>query len=482
MPDRSPSIPNSLRARLAAPVDLASLAVFRMLFGGVMLWEVVRYAGYGWIGAYYIDPPLHFTYPGFSWVRPLPGDGMYVFFAVMALLAAAVALGFAYRLSSILFSFGFTYWFLLEKARYQNHFYLILLLSLILCCLPAHAACSLDARLKPEIARRTVPAWMLWLVRFQIAVPFVFGGIAKITPDWLRGEPMRSWLAGAGDTPFVGPLLSHEWSPWLFSYGGLAFDLAIVPLLLWRRTRVWAYAANVAFHLTNACLFHIGIFPWFLIGATTIYFSPDWPRRVWAGVARLVGWRDPSGAEGFEVALGDGTRSVPATLEGLQPIRRGLAALLGAYVALQCLVPFHHYLYPGPSTWSYEGEYFVWHMRLAEKVSGIRFYVIDPATGVRVTHDPNSVLPRWQADALSVNPEMIRQYAHWLADQAALPGGQRPEVRVYVLNSLNGREPQRLVDPDVNLASVPFSARPAGWIVPLQDPRPGDWRPDLAQQ
>src|SRR5690606_37688996 len=63
------------------------------------------------------------------------------------------------------------------------------------------------------------------------------------------------------------------------SYGGLIFDLAVVPVLLWRLTRPFAFAAAVAFHLTNSQLFHIDIFPWLAIGATTIFFAPDWPIR-----------------------------------------------------------------------------------------------------------------------------------------------------------------------------------------------------------
>src|SRR5436309_2939862 len=46
-------------ARLFAPVDIASLAFFRVAFGAVMLWEVWRYFNYGWISRYYIEPGFH---------------------------------------------------------------------------------------------------------------------------------------------------------------------------------------------------------------------------------------------------------------------------------------------------------------------------------------------------------------------------------------------------------------------------------------
>ena len=53
---------------LRVPVDGASLAVFRICFGLIMLAEVCRYFITGWIAAYYIEPEFHFTYPFFSWV------------------------------------------------------------------------------------------------------------------------------------------------------------------------------------------------------------------------------------------------------------------------------------------------------------------------------------------------------------------------------------------------------------------------------
>jgi hypothetical protein len=467
----------TLRTRMLEPVDIASIVVFRVVFGAVMLWEVMRYIAYGWVRAYYIEPPFHFTYWGFGWVRPLSGDWMYALFAVLGALALAIMVGAAYRLSIVLFTVGFTYWFLLEQARYQNHFYLIGLLSLILCFVPAGAAFAIDARTKPHLRRATVPAWMLWLLRFQLAVPFVFGAVAKITPDWLHGEPLRMWLSERMDFPLIGAYFTQEWVVLLFACGGIVFDLLITPLLLWHKTRYWAFGLSLVFHLTNAQLFHIGIFPWFLIGATTLFLDPAWPRHVaawWAHSRRRVSidTADPAHEPGIGVAAS------PAT----PPIGALAISLLGLFVAAQCLIPLWHYRYFGPSSWTMEGHYFAWHMRIAEKVSGIRFYITDPATGVRETHDPNAVLPRWQVDAMSVSPELIRKYSHYLAGQHARSGRAPVDVRVRVLNSLNGREPQLLVDPTINLADVPFSWQSADWIVPLRDPLPGKWRPHAPER
>lgn len=118
--------------RLFAPVDTAVLAYFRIAFGLIMLWEVSRYFTNGWITRYWVEPVVNFPYYGFGWVRPLPGMGMELLFAGLGVLAIFIMLGFYYRLSATLFFLGFTYSFLLEQARYLNHFYLIVLLSFLL--------------------------------------------------------------------------------------------------------------------------------------------------------------------------------------------------------------------------------------------------------------------------------------------------------------------------------------------------------------
>jgi hypothetical protein len=87
---------------LARPVDASALAVFRLLFGALMVAEVGRYFGSGDIARYYIEPRFHFTYEFFSFVAPLPGQGMYWLFWALGLFALGITVGFCYRLSTLL--------------------------------------------------------------------------------------------------------------------------------------------------------------------------------------------------------------------------------------------------------------------------------------------------------------------------------------------------------------------------------------------
>jgi hypothetical protein len=49
----------------------STLAFYRLAFGLMMLFSLIRFASYGWIKKFYIDPEFHFTYYGFGWVKPL---------------------------------------------------------------------------------------------------------------------------------------------------------------------------------------------------------------------------------------------------------------------------------------------------------------------------------------------------------------------------------------------------------------------------
>src|SRR5262245_1967152 len=161
----------------------------------MMLWALWDFHAKNLITTDYAAPIFHFTYFGFEWVKPWPGSGMYWHFAALAVLAVFLIVGFLYRLSAFLFWLGFTYVFLLEKAVYLNHYYLVSLLAFLLIFLPANRAWSIDARLWPALRSDYVPAWTQWLLRFQVGLPYVFGGIAKLNADWFHGQPMQIWLS-----------------------------------------------------------------------------------------------------------------------------------------------------------------------------------------------------------------------------------------------------------------------------------------------
>jgi vitamin K-dependent gamma-carboxylase len=427
-------------------MDIASLVALRVLFGAAMVVETIRYFAMGWIAEYYINPRFHFTYYGFEWVKPWAGAGMYIHFAVMGLAAVGVMLGACYRLCAVILFTTFTYVFLLEQAHYLNHFYLISLLAFLLMFVPAHRACSLDARWRPTLRSNDAPAWCRWLLLAQLSIVYFYAGIAKLNGDWLHGEPMRSWLAERTHIPVIGQFFTKEWFVLLFNYGGLLFDLFIVPLLLWKRTRVFAFLWVIAFHLINATLFSIGIFPWLMLAATLLYLPPDWPRRLFKWPQFAVVGRAPA-----------------------PRWPRLIIALGAAYVAVQLFVPLRHFLYPGTVHWTEEGHRFSWHMKLRDKQATARFHVTDPVQAKTWLVSPAFYLTPRQVTKMSTRPDMILQFAQYVArDQARRRKIAHPlEVRALVTASLHGRPAQLLIDPDVDLAAEKRSLGHANWILPL---------------
>jgi hypothetical protein len=429
--------------RLFAPVDVASLAVFRVAFGSLLLVEVVRFFANGWIASKYVQPTFHFTYYGFEWVRPWPGAGMYAHFAALGVLAACITLGFATRAAAALFFVGWTYVFLLDQAEYLNHFYLVSLFSLLLVFVPSRGALSLDARLRPSIASDDAPAWSLWVMRTQMAVVYVGAALAKVSWDWLvEGQPMRLWLADVKDMGAIGALAQRPWVAIAMSWGGFLLDLLVVPGLLWKRTRAVAFVLALGFHLANSVLFRIGIFPWMAIAATTLFFEPDWPRRVFH-------WARTSESKPREPAY-----------------PRQTAVLLAAWLAFQVLMPLRHWLYPGPVDWTEEGHRFSWHMMLREKRGTAAFHVTDPATGRTEVVRPAELLTERQVAKMVARPDMILQFAHHLARRRT---ATRVRVHAHVMVGLNGRRERPLVNPSADLAAEPRTLRHAWWIMPLKE-------------
>ncbi len=229
------------------------------------------------ITANYYQPSFLFPYFGFDWLQPWPGRGLHLHFVITLIASLGMLFGVFYRFSSIVFAIGFIYIAMLDKATYQNHYYLFCLLAILFAVCPADRAFSFDAhRLKRS---DMIPRWVLWIFQFQIGLVYFFGGVAKINADWLHGFPMREVLASEQDHLIIGPFCQQPWFVFAFVWGGMLFDLFIVPLLMYSRTRPWAYLMTLGFHLMNASLFQIGVFPWAMIFLTTIFFLPDWPRR-----------------------------------------------------------------------------------------------------------------------------------------------------------------------------------------------------------
>jgi len=109
---------------LFTKTDNAPLVIFRVFFGVLVSLECYGAILTGWVKSTLVDPKFTFTFIGFEWLQPLPGNGMYIYFFVMGTLGILMAIGYKYRFSSISFFLLWTAVYLMQKTSYNNHYYL----------------------------------------------------------------------------------------------------------------------------------------------------------------------------------------------------------------------------------------------------------------------------------------------------------------------------------------------------------------------
>ncbi len=430
---------------LFQPIDNSPLVLFRLIFGLLIALEAGGAIATGWVRDVFVTPAFTFNFIGFDWLQPLVGETMYAIYAAMAVAGILVMLGCYYRLAVGVYGLLWMVCYLLQKSSYNNHYYLLILFCGIMAVLPAHRYFSLDARQGRVAPSVSCPRWCLLVVVIQVAIVYFFAALAKVYPGWLAHEPLDIWFLAKKDYFLIGPLLQQDWLKSIVAYGGIAFDFLIVPLLLWKRSRLFAFVISVAFHLFNSAVFQIGIFPYMMIALCVFFFPPEKIRQIFF-------------------------RQKMPLPEGLLPVpyrRAGVIAWV-FYFAVQIYLPLRHYHYPGDVLWTEEGHRMSWRMMLKSKWGTIRFKVADPVSGDTWEVDPAPYLTPKQVSKLATHPDMIWQFSRFLEQDYARQG--YADVAVYAMSqvSLNGSPLYPFIDEQVDLTAVDWQAfQHADWILPF---------------
>ena len=261
-------------------IDNSPLVVFRIFFGFLVACESFGAIFTGWVKRILIDPQVTFSFIGFEWLKPLPGFGMYFYFIAMGVFGLAIMLGYRYRIAIISYTLLWAGVYFMQKTAYNNHYYLLLLISFLLIFLPANSYASLDVRQNRIKEENTMPYWISLLFIIQVAIVYVFASIAKFYPDWLDGTFTRNLLADSTNVITLKKLFLQKWFYLFIAYMGIIFDLLIVPLLLFKKTRMLALLASLTFHLFNAIFLEIGIFPFFALTFALFFYEPETIRSV----------------------------------------------------------------------------------------------------------------------------------------------------------------------------------------------------------
>ncbi|MFC4817602.1 HTTM domain-containing protein [Flavobacterium sp. GCM10023249] len=438
---------------LNTTTETATLAFFRLAFGLMMLFSIIRFASYDWIDKLYIKPKFHFTYYGFGWVKPL-GDFTYVLFFICGVSALFVAIGYKYKMAITTFFLSFTYIELIDKTTYLNHYYFISVVAFLLIFLPANASYSVDAYKHKELLFQRVPRWTVDAIKIILGIVYFYAGLAKLNSDWLlEAMPLKMWLPMNAGMPIVGPFLKENWAHYAFSWCGALYDLSIPFLLLYRRTRIFGFILVVFFHVFTKMLFPIGVFPYVMIISTLIFFSSDFHKRV---LQKILKWLRVDGG------VFENDNVIPI-------IAKPKMYIVAALLLIQLVFPFRYLAYPDELFWTEEGFRFSWRVMLMEKSGYTQFKVTDAKTKQTLFVENSEFLTPFQEKQMAFQPDFILEYAHFLHDYYKKMGYASPEVRVESYVALNGRLSQRYIDPNVDLAKEKESFKHKTWILPFTD-------------
>jgi vitamin K-dependent gamma-carboxylase len=428
-------------------IDNSALIIFRVFFGLLIALESFGAIVTGWVRQTLIEPEFTFSFIGFEWLQPLPGMWMYAYFCIMGIFGIGVMLGYKYRISIIAFTVLWAGVYFMQKSSYNNHYYLLVLLNVFMCVLPANKYFSLDVRQNPSLLKQSMPRWCSLIIIVQMTIVYTYASIAKIYPDWLDTTVMEMLMQSKKEYFVIGDLLQQKWLHHMLAYGGLLFDLLIIPLLLWKPTRKWAFISAILFHLFNSIVFQIGIFPYMSL-ALCVFFFPT------KAIQKIFFKNKPFYDEAEEV------------IPNYKPF---LVAVFGFYFMVQIGLPLRHWFIKDDVLWTEEAHRLSWRMMLRSKYGIAHYTIIDKETNEKTRVKLDDYLTKKQIGIASSKPDVIWQFAQRLK-QKFETDGNTVEIYVDCRISVNGKPLKLLIDPKIDLASVKWDAfNHNDWILPSNE-------------
>jgi len=425
-------------------IDNSGLIVFRIVFGLLCFLESFGAILTGWVKRTLIDPQFTFSFIGFEWLQPLPGNWMYAYYIVMAIFGLFIMLGYKYRFSMLMFALMWTATYLMQKSSYNNHYYLLSLLSFIMVFLPANHYASIDAKTKPSLKQISMPNWCKWVFVIQLFILYSYASVAKLYPDWLDASVVALLMRGKANYPLIGELLQQTSVHYFIAYGGILFDGLIIPLLLFKPTRKYAFFASIFFHLFNSIVFQVGIFPYLALAFSLFFFNPKTIRNIFLKSKPFYSIEE---------------YSVPK-------ISTVLVTLFSIYFLIQIALPLRHHFFEDDVLWTEEGHRLSWRMMLRAKSGRATFSVVDVNTNDAIPIKLDDYLTKKQQRGVSTKPDVIWQFSQRLKQDFANKGKTvNVFVRAYV--SVNGKPAKQLINPKVDIANEQWHHfKHHDWILP----------------
>ncbi len=426
-------------------IDNSALVIFRIIFGLLIVAECWGAIFTGWVNVNMVEPKLTFTFIGFEWMNNLLGPNMIYYYVIMGFLGVLIAAGFLYRFSIILFAIMWTLSYFMQKTSYNNHYYLFMLVSWLMTIMPAQQFFSVDSLLFPRIKRLTCKNWVRVIFIAQMFIVYTYAAVAKLYPDWFNGVFLNTHFNGYafllnqkyhldGLAKIVGSLEFAQ----IFSWCGFFFDLLIVPVMLFPKTRSFGLKCAIFFHVFNSLVFGIGIFPFFALAMMIFFYDPTQIQEIFFKTKSFM--MDRNDEDGL-----------------ITPRRIAFSYILMFYLIWQIYLPLRHYHIPGNVFWTEEGHRLSWRMMLRVRSNNSQFYVAFPDKDGKIygkeAINITDYLTIKQASRVGSSPDMIWQFAKFIQEDYKRKG-KNVMVFADVKVAVNNSEYYQFTNPNVDLAKV----------------------------
>lgn len=427
-----------MKEKFLQPVDNAPLVVFRVFLGFLLAAESFGAIATGWVYGVMVKPNFHFTHIGFEWLSVLKNEFMYFYFVLMGIMGICVMIGYRYRLTLGIFTILWTGAYLMQKIAYNNHYYLLILVCILMLFLPANRKNAWDAYKNPSMKSDFMPQWVSWAMILQMGIVYFFATVAKFYPDWLDGTFARILFESKTSLPFYESLFSNPFFHLFIAYSGIFFDGFVIFFLLWKPTRTWALIASLFFHLFNAVTLEIGIFPFFALSFLLFFYPPKAVRKFFFRNEKSTQNSDDFIMPSFQMS-------------------KFTEVFLIVFFVVQIALPIRHWFIPGDVLLTEEGHRLSWRMMLRSKTGQASFRIVDVETKEAWTHYLHpSVLSNREINFISTKPDGVWQYVQQLKQEYHAKG-QDVHIFADVFVSINQKPSVRLIDPNIDLTKASWN-------------------------
>ncbi len=465
---------------LFKPINPSVVNIYRIVFGCFMFYQMMYYYDLDYTYQFMAGPEVLFPYRGFEFLQPLPIEILKVIHFLLLISTVLITLGLWYRYAVIFFFIGFSYFSFIDKTLYNNHIYLFSLIAFVMIFLNADTNYSIRYKRSKQIIKNVIPAWNQYILIFLISLPYFFGGIAKLSFNWLNTD-LAKVIYNQTNGSVLYNLLPENIFIFLIKYGGLIYDLIIVFLLLNKKTRKYGIILLLIFNLTNSNLLFndIGIFPLLMICSTILFFDSS---KVGEFISDLMPKRPTKKLSKRELKLDKKRKKkelVSKHSNSLNFLNQNIAwtksrkittICIGVFILFHLIFPFRHFLLTNNPEWTGLGSRFAWRMKMQSKeITEFNMTLIDRGNNASGDITVASFLSKNQMTHIAEDPYNIIHLAKYL--QPLIEKKYNildPKITVDLKVKFNGFDTQNLISTEadlVKLSESPFANNE--WIMPL---------------